>query len=147
MHEPCKIIEIYTFHRNGRASRRPAHPEDRTGAGAQGPVADGQQVTAEERRRRPSLQAEPIRPGRPRVSSPLLSGWLTASPYWVGATPEFCLNLFTFAVTWNAHGVSSDMWICLHALWVWSHCERILEYHTPHSTASTNAPNCVHGSI
>ncbi len=28
---------------------------------------------------------------------------------------ELSLNLFTFTFTWNAHGVRSDMWICLHA--------------------------------
>lgn len=127
-----------TFHRNGRAPRRPAHPEDRAGAGAQGPVADGQQVTAEERApspapllffpsefSQPPLRAELIGPARSRLSSPLRSGCRA------GATPEFCLNLFTFAVTRNAHGVPSDMWIFVCMLCEFDHTVSAFSSITP----------------
>lgn len=64
---------MYTFHRNGRASRRPAHPEDRTGAGAQGPVTDGQQVTAEERERANQSRSPPL--SSPAGERPPFVGW------------------------------------------------------------------------
>lgn len=37
---------------------------------------------------------------------------------------ELSFHLFTFNFTWNAHGVYSDMWICLHAcefITLWTH--------------------------